>query len=52
MSAVGVGGWDNEMSWGEGVGGEDLCDPLEMGSGGEERQPQVVCCKLGMRPGE
>ena len=31
------------------VGGEDLCDPLEMGSERKERQQQVPCYRAGIR---
>lgn len=38
-----VGGWDKVLNVGGRLGGEDLCDPLEMKANGEERLQQVVC---------
>lgn len=47
----GSGGGDNRMN-GEEVGGEDLCDLLDIGARREVRPVQVVCYRVKDEIGE
>ena len=44
---TGVGGWVIGMNWGRELGGEGLCDPLELESARKERSQQVSGDRAG-----
>lgn len=50
VSAV-FGAWGKVMSYWNKVWRVYLCDPLEVGVGGEVKSHQVFCCGAGMRQG-